>query len=468
MFEGNYMTKIRLIVQEYTKFSNHVIGERYDFNCVSMKLAQLQEHFTGVKRNNWVSGNKVQLKRLINGGDVELISHEQMYNIVDEVRHVPTFYVVTISEISAMFETGWVHWLPENALAFLKETGIPILLSQPGEFGFEWIESNNDISWISPIFLAFDRRLQAEGIYNPLVIHNMSKVYMDLSTEKRINESVYSRQWIEHVRLPSNLERGILTYEQHLENVHNKKVFFCSNRAPREARCLLLLSMIKNDTLKQGYFSFLCEAPANNKLSKDDLLQSFDSLRFFSKPSSFEPYAEYVEQALDMLPIELEEDNTLKQEHVLVNTSINLHRLNSMFEIVTETHDFTKESVQAGVLSEKVFWPIVNQMPFIVLGHRRNTQLLEELGFKTFDDDLKVESHPTVDVFDRIEYIGRVIRFFTNLSPQERFDWLNSDVLKEKIKHNYNHLVNTNWNENEIDALGEAFKTVMFSSKNSQ
>lgn len=461
------MQKIRLIVQDYTKFSNHVIGEKYDFNCINMNLSRMQEHSNGITRHNWVNGNRIQLKRLIDSGNVEVYSHEQMYTIVDEVRTVPTFYVVSISEIGAMFETGWIYWLPQNVRNFLKETGIPILLSQPGEFGFEWIESANDVSWLSQVYLAFDRRLHNEGFTNPLVLHNMSKLYMDLSTEKRNCESVYSRQWIEHVRLPSNLERGTLTYEQHLDNVKNKKVFFCSNRAPREARCLLLLSMIKNDILNEGHLSFLCEAPANVKVEQSELKNFFTSVKFFSNKKSFETYEEYIDHALNILPIELEEDAVSKNEHVLINNSINKHRLNSLIEIVTETHDFTKESVQAGVLSEKVFWPIVNQMPFVMLGHRRNTQLLEELGFKTFDEDLMVESHPTVNVYDRIEYINNIVKFFRNLTLDERYHWLNSDVIREKILYNYNHLINTNWNTDEIGALADAFNKVMF-TKNSR
>ncbi len=456
------MQKIRFIVQEYTRFSKHVIGENYDFSCIGMKLTEMQEKHTGVARKNWAKGNRIQLKRLIDSGHVEIYSHEQMYAIADEVRTVPTFYVVTISDISAMFETGWIYWLPKNVLSFLKETGIPILLSQPGEFGFEWLEHTGDISKLSQTYIAFDRRLHNEGLSNPIVIHNMSKLYMKLSTDSRNYESVYSRQWIEHVRLPQNLSRGTLTYQQHLENVNNKKIFFCSNRAPREARCLLLLSMLKNNTLKDGHVSFLCEAPANVKLSEQEIKNCFTSLRFFSNSGLFDMYAEYIEPVLEMLPLHLEEDETLKQEHVLVNNSINNHRLNSLIEIVTETHDFTREPVQAGVLSEKIFWPIVNQMPFVVLGHRRNSKLLEDLGFKTFDNELKVEAHPTVNVYDRVEYINNIIKRFANMTPNEKFDWLNSDVVREKIEHNYNHLVNTDWNYDEVNALVEAFNKVMF------
>lgn len=460
------MQKIRFIVHDYTRFSKHHLGEQYDFNCINMKLSMMQEHATGNNRNNWVNGNRIQLKRLFNSPNVEIFSQEQMYSVAYEVREVPTFYVVTISDISAMFETGWIYWLPKNVLSFLKETGIPILLSQPGEFGFEWMESEGDVSWLSQAYLAFDRRLHNEGLHNPIIIHNMSKIYMDLNTEKRKCESVYSRQWIEHVRLPSNLARGTLTYDQHLNNVQNKKTFFCSNRAPREARCLMLLNMIKNNTLDEGYLSFLCEAPANVKIYPSELRNFFTSVKYFSDSSLFEPYEKYIDDALEMLPISLDEDETLKQEHVLVNNSVNKHRLNAMFEIVTETHDFTKESVQAGVLSEKVFWPIVNQMPFVVLGHRRNSDLLKELGFKTFDEEFIVEAHPTVDIYERVEYIDRIIKVFKNFTPEEKFNWLNSDVVREKIEHNYHVLVNTDWNNNEREALSSAFNKVMFTRNN--
>lgn len=460
------MEKIRFIVQEYTRFSNHTIGEKYDFSCISMKLSEMQEHFTGLRRDNWVNGNRVQLKRLFDEPNVEIFSHEQMFSIADDVRNVPTFYVVSISEIGAMFETGWVQWLSENTLSFLRETGIPILLSQPGEFGFEWLDGDGEATWLSQLYLAFDRRLRNEGLINPIIIHNMSKLYMNLCVENRNCESVYSRQWIQHVKQPSNLERGTITYQDHLHNVQNKKVFFCSNRAPRESRCLMLLSMIKNNTLQDGFLSFLCESPANVKTGSAELRNMFISAKYFSNAELFEPYNEYVEQVLSMLPISLEEDEVLKQEHVLVNSSINKYRLNSMFEIVTETHDFTKESVQAGVISEKVFWPIVNQMPFVMLGHRRNSDLLHELGFKTFDEEFMVEAHPTVNIFERVEYINRIIKTFRNFTLEDKFNWYNSDVVRKKIEHNYNLLVNTNWNNNELNALSDAFKRVVFTKNN--
>jgi hypothetical protein len=291
---------------------------------------------------------------------------------------------------------------------------------------------------------------------------------MKLSSDKRKYDSVYSRQWLEHARLPINLARGTLTHEQHLENMENKKTFFCSNRAPREARCLLLLSLLKHNTLKDGHFSFLCESPATVKLDSAVVNEYFTSLKFFSDPSNLESYTPYIDQAMVMLPIELEEDTTLQQEHVMTNSSINAHRLNSLIEIVTETHDFTKESVRAGVLSEKVCWPIINQMPFIILGHQENSKLLRDLGFQTFDVELIVKSHQTSNIYERVEYINAVIKFFSSLTASQKYDWLNSDGVKTKIKHNYELLINTNWNHNEIDALIESHKLVTSVTMNNQ
>lgn len=454
------MNKIRLIVHDYSKFSKHSTPPDFDFNCINMHIEHMQEHFTNIKRHNWTQGNKIQLHRLIAGGNVEIISHEQMYSIEDSVQEVPTFYLVTIPDIGGMFETGWIKWLPSNVKNFLNSTGIPILLSQPGEFGFEWIECKDDYSWVSQTVNYFLNRLTQEGIHNPVIVHNMSKVYLDLVFKNRACASVYSRQWIEHVKTKANIESQPITFDQHIQNINNKKVFFSSNRAPREARCLLLLGLLKHDNLQWGHISFLCEAPATVKLSREDTKKFFDSLFFYSKTKLNESESiDLLDKALDMLPLELDNNITERNNHVILNTNINQYRLNSIFEVVVETHDFTREAVLAGVLSEKVFWPILNQMPFIVLGHRENSRLLRELGFKTFDDDFEIKVD-NASIFSQVDSANRVISRFSCMNKQEIKSWLESDQIRNKIIHNYNHLINTSWNQNEIDALIKSFRAV--------
>lgn len=453
------MNKVRFIVQQAHKLSNHINGDTYDFQCINMHMSHLQESFTGDSRFNWTEGNKIQLKRLINSGNIELISWERMFTVVDEVKYIPTFFVVSIPEINSMFETGWIYWLSGNAKSFLKETGIPILLTQPGEFGFEWIESNEHLTSPSALFMHFNNRLHSEGLYNPVIIHNMSKLFFDPSPSGRKYHSTYSTQWIEHVKISSEDTQGLLTYDDHLKNINNKKVFFCSNRAPRELRCLFLLSLIKHNNLDKGNVSFLCESPANVKLDRNQTLAYFKSL-FNRMTVDSKDYSVHLDEALKLLPIELEEDLEMRHDHVLPNSSINQHRLNSLIEIVSETHDFTKETARVGVLSEKAFWPIANQMPFVVLGHRRNNELLHELGFKTFEEDLIVPSGPTASCYQRVEYINNVIKTFNNMSDSDIFNWFNSDKLREKIEHNYNHLFNTKWNELEIQSLIDGFYKV--------
>ena len=459
------MQKIRLIVNNYQQFSKHQTHRDYDFDCVNTNLSKLQEFVTGHKRQNWNEGNKIQWNRLISTGNVELISHEQMYSIEDEITKYPTFYLITIPDIGSMFETNWIYWLPTNVRNFLKSSGIPILLSQPGEFGFEWLESNDKFAWLSHVFVYFMNKLKSEGLTNKVVVHNMSKLFMVMKERDMFCESVYSRQWIEHVKIGENLNSGTVKYEQHLENFDNKKLFFSSNRAPREARCLLLLSLLKNNHLDLGHFSFLCEAPATVKLSTEEVEGYFNSLKSFSKPyASSEDLLDYYESAMSILPIELDTNVESRNKHVILNSSINQYRLNSLFEIVVETHDFSRESVQAGVLSEKSFWPILNQMPFILLGHRRNTELLHELGFETFEKDFDSNIVATSDIFEQANCVNRVIAKFKNYSKQQQLEWFTSDSVKNKILHNYNHLISTDWNNNELEHLGMVFSNIMFRS----
>ena len=114
------MEKIRLIVHSYEKFSRYAQGQNYDFECINTNLSNLQEFVSGHTRENWNTGNKIQWSRLIDSGKVELIPHNQIFSIEDEIEKYPTFYLVTIPDIASMFETNWIYWLPKNVRNFLK------------------------------------------------------------------------------------------------------------------------------------------------------------------------------------------------------------------------------------------------------------------------------------------------------------------------------------------------------------
>ena len=456
------MNKIRLVVHDYKRFSKHNTPPTFDFNCINMHIERLQENFTEEKRQNWTQGNKIQLHRLINSSKIELVSREQMFSLEDSIREIPTFYLVTIPDIGGMFDTGWIKWLPSDVKNFLRSSGIPILLSQPGEFGFEWIDVKHDHSWISNIVTYFLSKLTQENIHNPVIIHNMSKTYLNLNFKNRSCDSVYSRQWIEHVKMTDNLNSQPINFDQHIQNIENKRVFFSSNRAPREARCLFLLELLKRDNLQFGHISFLCEAPATVKLSREEVKQFFDSMYFYSKGKIDESeFITYRNKALDMLPLELDSNILERNNHVILNNNINQYRLNSIFEVVIETHDFTRESVFAGVLSEKVFWPILNQMPFIIIGHRNNVQLLHDLGFKTFEEEFGIEQDQP-SIYSQINNANLTISKFSHMQKLEIKKWLESDQVKNKILYNYNHLINTDWNKNEVENLISVFNKLMF------
>ena len=67
----------------------------------------------------------------------------------------------------------------------------------------------------------------------------------------------------------------------------------------------------------------------------------------------------------------------------------------------------------------------------------------------------KNPTNQTSNIYERVEYINSVIKRFSSLTSSQKHDWLNSDSVNAKIKHNYELLINTNWNHNEIDALIE-------------
>jgi hypothetical protein len=95
------------------------------------------------------------------------------------------------------------------------------------------------------------------------------------------------------------------------------------------------------------------------------------------------------------------------------------------FEIVAETwcHSYP-------IITEKTWWPIANRSPFILLGGDGSNELLESLGFKTFEKYLPYPYMKFTDGMDKI--IERIV-FAKELFATKDF----TDI----VNHNYNVFV---------------------------
>lgn len=95
------------------------------------------------------------------------------------------------------------------------------------------------------------------------------------------------------------------------------------------------------------------------------------------------------------------------------------------FEIVAETwcHSFP-------IITEKTWWPIAFRSPFVLLAGNGSNELLENLGFKTFEQFLP---YPYLPFKSDIDKVVERIKFAKELFATQDF----TDI----VNHNYNHFV---------------------------
>jgi hypothetical protein len=104
---------------------------------------------------------------------------------------------------------------------------------------------------------------------------------------------------------------------------------------------------------------------------------------------------------------------------------------NSLLDVVTETV-YNEKTLH---LTEKIFKPIVMQMPFILVGAQHNLAYLKSYGFKTFSDCWSEDyDHQPNDT--RIESITKILIELDNLSLKEKAQLQRH--LTPIVEHNFN------------------------------
>jgi hypothetical protein len=111
--------------------------------------------------------------------------------------------------------------------------------------------------------------------------------------------------------------------------------------------------------------------------------------------------------------------------------------LDSYFEICFETFIYGEHKS----LTEKIFKPIINFMPFLFIGFPGGLQLLRDLGFKTFSGFID-ETYDTVEnIGERYDLIYKEVQRLTSMSKNEIHQWYVS--MKDILIYNHTHLLNS-------------------------
>jgi len=381
----------------------------------------------------------------------------------------PVIYLITVPFINDHLNTTWTRWIPDNTLKVLKEHNVPIVLSQPHEYYLGHLVQNAYHHFKPTEELALlSQALDTQGlIHNDIIIHGIaatnSKTGFCPVGQRRVYEA-YCYDYFNRGKHLHNEYKDLdlsnsvmqrykhLTYEDHFNNVDQKdKLSVCFNRQPRDLRCVLLLSCAEQ--IDSSVFTFLAEEPLHNPMTNTEVFERLES-------SLLElPDTPYKQKLKDNIPLVIKKLNHLnlnelegeRFDHMNANYVLNTQRQRAWFEMVTETHEWSKRDFACSIITEKTIWPILNNMPFCVQGHRENYQFLKDLGFNLFEEYLLQQEATKRDLVN--ENLDMSVLHATD-QMYERFDaWYKTTKFimdtKQLIKHNFELLVETDWHGKE-------------------
>lgn len=391
----------------------------------------------------------------------------------EEDNQNPTIYLITVPYLEDHLNVTWIRYIPDVTRKLLIEKKIPIVLSQPHEYFLgHTVQHAYHHFRPSEAMAHFSSVLDSKGLTkNDIIIHGISgtiskpgffnvgsrKVYeaycYDYFKSGRGFLDDYSGQNLSH---PTMARYKFLTRKDHINFADQKdKISVCFNRQPRDIRCLVLLS--NADQLDTSVFTFLAEEPLHVPMCDTDIKERLE-ISLLELPNN-----EYTKKLRSNIPLVIKKLNSLKLDerpgerldHMNSNYVLNQERKRAWFEMVTETHEWTAKDYSCFIISEKTLWPILNNMPFCVQGHRENYEFLKNLGFDLFEETLLMQEATKRDLVN--DDLDMSCLYATN-QMYERFNAYNKNVKylmehKDRIQKNFKLLTETNWHEKEKNDL---------------
>jgi len=222
--------------------------------------------------------------------------------------------------------------------------------------------------------------------------------------------------------------------------------FLMKIRNGRSQRLAFLYKMATDDLLKYGDWSFLLNSPYNETAAVGTL----DHYDFT------DVNLETVKQLHDTAPHFLQNEQAISQYSVNAWTDVDFKSYSdSYFEICFETFIHGEHKS----FTEKVFKPLVNYSPFILVAYPGALKLLRELGFKTFSPYIDESYDEIEDANLRLKKVYVEIKRLCSMSKEELHNWYWG--MKDILIHNHNHLINHHKNRLFGEAVIKEFSDIV-------
>jgi hypothetical protein len=344
-----------------------------------------------------------------------------MYNIHRHYENVFSYLTNIVTHPRVFYLHPYGSTQPENIESvsnFIPNSGVPI--------NFIFYDQEPIIGTYN--YQLFDYFKQQRG-KTVLVTTEKNSAPLDHILKKYNWPSVY---YFHHAFAAHDWFRGS-RYSANLVPIKNrtlKKKYISFNRLTSHARvyrALLISELYQRNILDQGYVSFndVCPYGGNYR----------ENLNLAVKEGYFsQSIADQAVYNIDKIQMPLRID--FKNESTIPNHSYALGAMKETQEsfcyVVTETCYWESKHH----LTEKIFKPIISQMPFILVGPANNLQYLKEYGFKTFSPWINEDYDHIQDPIRRMLAVGQELERLCSFNEEELKQMLIE--MTPILEHNYN------------------------------
>ena len=297
------------------------------------------------------------------------------HKVLDQAKTYWHLSITHVADLKTIVKT-----IPDTILTFIKEGHIYLLISNEyesfydvPEYVYKHIVYENNIPEHKIILLSGAHDIKEISDVATTKINSLyNKNYNTLNAKFFCSApyQIVSQYNLDQMYRSSNLKRSLCLRG----SVNYKKRFLLLNRRWRLHRPSLVAFLYCKNLLDYGYVSL----GSNDQGYTWE--NTFDNIK--QKHITETSFLDFHKGDILNIPNLSLDTDVHDQKTSWLTGSMNQYYENSFMSVVTETNFYDSTSI---FFSEKTFKPIIYKQPFIIVGIPKSLELLQSMGFQTFD-----------------------------------------------------------------------------------
>jgi hypothetical protein len=259
----------------------------------------------------------------------------------------------------------------------------------------------------------------------------------DITLPIKVHPLNYFQNMVAEYMLSEDFRQSHLTWSQVEQKRTRSRLYLNFNRRNRVHRLLAVVRLQQRGLLERGYVSMPDQFEGQ---TNEDAIEA-EGLRFGIAPTLMQELRAGYTQLRQMLPLRVDVDE-MHTNHAYTHPT--WPYLESWLSVVSESLFFESAPRQI-FFSEKIWKPMMNYHPFLLIGDANSLAELRRLGFRTFDPYIDEAYDGVTDHVTRLGMVLDEVRRISQMSEGECYSWF--IAMRDILIHNFEHLRATRFDQ---------------------